>query len=135
MNTLVSGYSGPQLVTLQGEDVYLTPADWGLFRKGYITEQEHNYLCSRYPELMGGFSFKGLVKGIGKGIKGVVMAPVNAVKSVIKGASGADEREAAAAKQLALMQQQEAQKKEQIKKMLMIGIPAALALLLIMQRR
>lgn len=134
MITTLSGYRGPQLVTLQGEDVQLQPQDWHFFNKGYVTEPEYNYLCSRYPELMGGFSLKGLVKGIGKGIKGIVTAPVKAVQSVFKGASGADEREAAAKQQIALMQQQEAQKAENMKKLLMIGVPAALALLLIMRR-
>lgn len=112
-----------------------------------LSGQQIAYLDSKYPEYMGIWPIIAkfgalIVKGVGAGIKGISKAVKK--KKAQKAAASQAAKENAMIAQLkaqALLQQQQAQqaqiiasqKQEQIKKMIMIGVPVAgVALLAIM---
>lgn len=133
----------PTLVTLEGEELrdYEDIAEYMgieyndvvLIGSGAITTRDLYYLNAKYPEYMGAWPviIAKIAGAIGSGVKGIVSA-VKKRKAEKKAKSQAN---SAAAQQQALMlqmQQQQAAKAAQTKKLLMIGIPAGVALLLIM---
>lgn len=130
----------PQLVTMEGERIDkklslmgIDAADKKVLSKGYLTPAEKHYFSKKHPELMG---FLPLLLAALPAVLTGVSAVVTATKSPQN-----NEASNQAALQAAVQAQAErdaalqAAKNEQIKTLLMFGVPAALIIVVLLMKK
>lgn len=134
----------PTLVTLEGEELYdvsdvaeylgIEYGDVELIGSGALTVADLAYLDAKYPEYMG--AWPAIIAKIGGAVASGVKGIVSAVrKRRAKRKAKSSSQPSAVAQQQALMlqmQQQNAAKQAQMKKIMMIGIPAGIGLILLL---
>lgn len=145
----MSRYS-PQLVTMQGDNAYygidlymgMEPMDRRILDKGYVTPAEEKYLYSTYPELMGFLpAILAAIPAAAAGIGGIISA-VKGKKPSPQNTQQANDATVAALQaeiqELARQREQETllaqQKAQQRQILIMIGVPAAAAILFLLNK-
>lgn len=123
MKVMIPSGASAQLMTLQGNNSGRQVRLVRIIERGYMTPAESN----NYPELM------GIIP-----IIGAIAAAVPAIATGIGGLIKTWNEGKQTSAQNTILQQQlqlEAARSEQMKTLLMIGVPAAIVLVLILSRR